>query len=890
MSAVPERLAAALSGSYRLERELGAGGMATVYLAEDLKHRRKVAIKVLREDLAASLGSARFLREIETSAATAAQHPHILPCSIQEMPRVSSTIVMLYVEGQSLRDRINREGELPLQDAVRLLAEVADALAYAHDHGVVHRDIKPDNVMLSGRHALVADFGVAKAVSEATGRNTITTLGVAVGTPTYMSPEQAAADPHIDHRSDIYAVGVMAYELLAGRPPFTGATPQQVLAAHVTEAPDPVSKRRPGISSNLEAVVMRCLEKRPADRFQSAHELVSQLEPLGTPSVGITPTNTRPIAAIRRTTRRWPLVAAGVVVLAIGVFIWRRGGQPPTVVLGKASQITSDPGLEILPSLSPDGKFVAYAAGTSTRMRIFVRPVAGGRTIPLTDDTTGAQSKPRFSPDGASVLFLAAGGVFMAPALGGQARGLLPPTPGNPVQSAAWSSDGKQIAIARRDSLFVADLATLAVRGVATGRDLHSCDWEPHGSLVACVSGNSEFVSLGALFGNLAPSTIEIIDIGRGTSVAVTDSSYTNQSPVWVNDGKTIYFISNRDGPRDIYAVSIGSSGRTVGAPVRITTGLNAMTIGLSSNGKELTYALYAASANLWSLPIPTGPPVSATSATAVTTGSQIIEGVKVSRDDKWLVYDSNLRGTAGLYRIALSGGEVQPLSTDSVDEFQPDLSPDGTELAFHSPRNGVRQLFTMPVGGGPIQQVFATSSEQRVADWSPDGGALTYYSRATSNAFVVRRDANRRWQQPKLIATGLIWPRWSPDGKLIVGTSSPARVTAATTSGTVVVVPADSGAMRVLYAGRPGTDDPAAESPLWAPDGQLIYFKSHDAEGQAAIWSIPSSGGTPRLLVRFDDPNRPSYRTELAVDAKRFFFTFTDRQSDIWVMEIGHK
>ncbi len=292
--------------------------MATVYLAEDLKHHRKVAIKVLREDLAASLGSTRFLREIEIAAQL--QHPHILPLLDSGEANGFLFYVMPYISGQSLRERLTREGELPVHEAVRLIIEVVDALAHAHEHGVVHRDIKPDNVMLSGRHALVTDFGVAKAVSDATGRNQVTTVGVTLGTPTYMSPEQAAADPHIDHRSDIYAVGVMAYELLSGRPPFVGATPQQVLAAHVTEAPDPVTRRRPGISPALDAIIMRCLAKRPADRFQTAHELLSQLEPLATASTGSTPPATRPVAAagVRRRVSWLPVVAVVAVIVVIG--------------------------------------------------------------------------------------------------------------------------------------------------------------------------------------------------------------------------------------------------------------------------------------------------------------------------------------------------------------------------------------------------------------------------------------------------------------------------------------------------------------------------------------------------------------------------------------------
>src|SRR5213594_3895570 len=275
-----QRVAEALAGRYRVEGELGAGGMATVYLAFDVKHHRKVAVKVLRPELAAALGGDRFTREIETAAQF--QHPHILPLLDSGEAQGVLYYVMPYVEGESLRDRLARHGELPIHDAVKILIEITDALAYAHGQGVVHRDIKPDNVLLSGRHALVTDFGVAKAVSEATGRQQLTTAGVALGTPAYMAPEQAAADPHLDHRVDIYAVGVMAYELLAGRPPFTGLTPQEVLAAHVTQAPEPVERHRPALAPALSQVVMRCIAKRAADRWQTAEELLTQLEPLTT--------------------------------------------------------------------------------------------------------------------------------------------------------------------------------------------------------------------------------------------------------------------------------------------------------------------------------------------------------------------------------------------------------------------------------------------------------------------------------------------------------------------------------------------------------------------------------------------------------------------------------
>ena len=310
-----ERLKAALAGSYAVEREVGAGGMATVYLAEDLKHHRKVAVKVLRPELASTIGSDRFFREIELAARLT--HPHILPLHDSGEADGFLYYVMPYIEGESLRARLDREGELPVADAARILREVVDALAAAHEAGVVHRDIKPDNVLLSGNHAVVTDFGVAKAISEATGRQQITTAGVALGTPAYMAPEQAAASPHIDHRADIYAVGAMAYELLTGRPPFIGPTPQAVLAAHVTEVPEDVSGHRASIPAALAEVIMKCLEKKPADRWQSSKELLAELEVIATPSGGITPTATRPVAAVPRR-RTWGVALATVGVVAIG--------------------------------------------------------------------------------------------------------------------------------------------------------------------------------------------------------------------------------------------------------------------------------------------------------------------------------------------------------------------------------------------------------------------------------------------------------------------------------------------------------------------------------------------------------------------------------------------
>ena len=346
MPAIPEGLVSALADHYRLERELGAGGMATVYLAEDLKHHRQVAIKVLRPDLAASLGAERFLREV--SIAARLSHPHILGLHDSGEANGYLYYVMPYVEGISLRQKLAREGELPIPEAVRILRDVVDAMAYAHAQGVVHRDIKPENVMLTGRHALVMDFGVAKAVAE--GRSpegdgprdpatALTSAGVALGTPAYMAPEQAVGEGHLDARADLYAWGVVAYELLAGQPPFVRATPQNTLVAQVTATPEPVTHHRANVPGALARLVMQCLEKKAADRPQSAEHLLQALDQVLTPSGGLTPTDTRPYqtAGMRRARRRqWMLGAAAVTGLAvIGLLAWR-GWQ------GRAAPVVAD--------------------------------------------------------------------------------------------------------------------------------------------------------------------------------------------------------------------------------------------------------------------------------------------------------------------------------------------------------------------------------------------------------------------------------------------------------------------------------------------------------------------------------------------------------------------
>ena len=341
MTDLRDQLQAALGSAYKIDRELGGGGMSRVFLAEETALGRKVVVKVLPPEMAAGVNIERFQREIQLAASL--QHPHVVPLYAAGQAGDLFYYTMPLVEGESLRAKLAREGQLPVEQVVRILRDVTDALAYAHAHGVVHRDIKPDNVLVSNEHAVVTDFGVAKAVSAASGSSTLTSLGVALGTPAYMAPEQAAADPHVDHRADLYATGVMGYEMLTGRLPFNAPTPQAMLAAHVTQSIEPPVKYRAAIPAGLNALVMRCLEKMPADRVQRAEELRAQLQGMSTPSGGMPPTGTTPVissgteTAIRRgnPVRVTALFGvAAVAVLAVVYFLMQQLGLPTWVFAG----------------------------------------------------------------------------------------------------------------------------------------------------------------------------------------------------------------------------------------------------------------------------------------------------------------------------------------------------------------------------------------------------------------------------------------------------------------------------------------------------------------------------------------------------------------------------
>jgi Tol biopolymer transport system component len=869
VSDVVERLSAALADRYRIERELGAGGMATVYLARDVKHERQVALKVLRPELAAAMGADRFLREITTTASL--RHPHILPLYDSGEAAGALFYVMPFVEGESLRARLARERQIPLDDTIRIACEVADALSYAHAHGVIHRDIKPENILLESGHALVADFGIALAVETAAG-NRMTQTGISIGTPQYMSPEQATAERTIDARSDIYALGAVTYEMLTGEPPFQGATAQAVIAKALTGRPTAPSTVRDTVPPALDAAVFKALAKLPADRFPTATAFAAAIGASeSTPVPAAPPRRRRPAPAL--------LIGAGILAVA-GAFLLGRGlrggAENPLGNFGQATQVTWEAGLEITPAISPDGKLVAYAAGDGARFKIFVRPIAGGRAVRLTDDSLAVETAPQWSHDGSRILFLDNGQVFSAPAGGGPARQEVPPRGGD-VESAAWSPDESQIAYVIADSVLIQN-ASGTSRVVATTAVPSLCVWGSQ-DLIACTAGNWAYLKPGMVFGNLASSWISVIDPATGRVTGVTDSIASNVAPCWMPDGRTLLYVSNRLGPPDIYAIRLTPQGKATGLPLRLTVGLDVNSFSLSADGSRLAYSVMHTTSNIWAQPWHNGVPSAADRPTEVTFGEQTIEGFSLSRDGHWLYYDSDASGNPDIYRVPLPVGEPERLTSTRSPEFGPAPSPDGRAVAFHSWRTGSRDIFVMPLDGGPLIQVTRSPEQEQYVSWSPDGRSLAFASQSEPfGVFVAHRGDDGAWRTRKLVDVGH-WVAWSPDGRRL-------SFVTVLSGGGLRVVPVDGGTPRAVYDETvPGA--PLAEASQWSDDGGTIYFRSHDPDGEGVIWSVPSAGGVPHRLLTLGYGRLRSDRYGFRIADGRLYFTLFDRQSNVWVMDL---
>lgn len=859
-----------LQDRYLIERELGSGGMATVFLARDLRHNRSVAIKVLRDELTASLGKERFLREI--SIAAALTHPHILPLHDSGEAGGLLYYVMPYVEGRSLRERLEDEGELPIGDAARLLRDIADALAEAHRHGVVHRDLKPENVMLRGRHAVVTDFGVAKALSEATGRQVVTTIGVAIGTPTYMSPEQAVADAHLDHRSDIYSFGVLAYEVLTGQPPFAQLTPAEVMAAHVTRPPAPILERRPSLPEPVAAAVMRCLEKRPADRWQHADELVTVFEEYAATSGGRTPTATVPLPAATAPSRRRRrvFVSAGLgAIIAASAALYALTTTAAMPEVENQSAVTSGPELEVEPELSTDGRLIAFVQGPLDSARVMVRQVDGGQAVALTGGGEGAERYPQWMRDGSRVAFLRAGAVWSAPALGGSPSVLIPAGDA-PIAEFAVSPATDRIALLRGGEIIVRAL-TGASDSVTLDKGVEFMPrWSPDGRRLAFVSGNSQYSRGVVSFGNLGPSAIWIWDLESNDAWPITDSSATNASPAWTANGRRMLFVSNRGGRRDVYAVDVPRAPAPVREPSRLTTGALPHSISLSADNARLVYSAFNPTGTVFRVRHSQPGVRTLRDAEQLTWESASIEAMHVSADERWLYYDAAREGRADVYRLQIGTREPIRLTDHPADDFMPHPSPDGRQLVFQSIRAGTRDVFLMNAEGGEPTVLAGTELQENYPRWSPTGRAVAF--NCAGICVVTRTETG--WSAPRKVHTAGSYPAWATDERSLVATAGRAAIR----------VDLSSGSVDTLYATVPGSGTTLLRVDV-LPDGRHFILKLRNGRRTDFV-ARPFSGGRERVVLTLS-ADEPSFRSDFGVGRDYLYFTIDRRESDIWQLSL---
>ncbi len=806
------RLRAALEGRYRIERELGEGGMAVVYLAHDLKHDRDVAIKLLKPELAAAVGDERFLREIRTLATLS--HPHILPLHDSGAAAGLLYYVMPFIDGESLQDRLDREHQLPLDEALRLTTEVAEALALAHERGVVHRDIKPANIMLSAGHALVTDFGVAAAV-DAAGGEKLTRTGIVVGTPAYMSPEQSAGETAIDGRSDVYSLGCVLYEMLAGAPPFAGSTPQALLARHAMDPVPSIRTVRSTVPSGTERVILKAMAKVPADRFTSAAQFAAALktsETLAAASVGR-----------RRTSARFAAVGgvAAVAFVAVYALSHSSGPDPPEhFVPGVRRPLTSYQGWEMGPSWSPDGSTIAYSHIVNASGEIALLSLGAAEPLILTHHPAD-NVNPRWSPDGSRIAFVSDRGrgsdIYLIPATGGPERKLVETH--IPILERAqdwffalgatpWSPDGTELVFSRiadngEISLWKVDLETLSETRLTVppsgGADL-SAAWSHDGERIVFSRRDATGFSLWQV-----PS-------GGRDPEPVLDDKQLDMMPAWSPDDLRIAFVSTRSGAINLWEMVVET-----GSMSQVTSGIGNDAQPVYAPDGSIAYANWGHEIDLYQMD-PDAPEREHQKLTSVT-GSNF--GGRISPDGTQILYFSDRGGLFSLWRIDRATGQHQRLKDTPSNDKLADWSPDGREVVFVSNRNGAVGLWIMDVETGaerPLtDQVLPMTMHPAEAGgprWSPDGERIGYLAPTEGGnaVWTIRPDGSRA---EALTTPGALGFSWYEDGHRIVYT----RLTVSGRSAVELrALHLDTGEDRLLISG------PIAEVEA-SPTGRRLSF-----------------------------------------------------------------
>ena len=813
-------LTASLADRYRIERELGIGGMATVYLAEDLKHDRRVAIKVLKPELAAVLGADRFVVEIKTTAAL--QHPHILPLFDSGTADGFLFYVMPYIQGETIREKLTRETQFGVDDAVRVAREVADALDYAHRHGVIHRDIKPENILLHDGRAMVMDFGIALAVSAAAGGR-MTETGLSLGTPHYMSPEQATAEKEITPRSDIYSLASVLYEMLAGQPPHLGGAAQQVIMKIITEPALPVTAHRRNVPGNVVAALGKALEKLPADRFETAKAFGDALANAAFTTTGMAATTAARSQGVSRSA-----FTAACVVAAIGVattvWAWRGRSAPTTAVVPLTlDKPNGNPDL-LRFAVSPDGTRFAFSVDDGIVIR-----EAGQREYRLLSGTQHGEA-PSFSPDGEWIVFQARGHLRKVAVRGGSA---VPVVSGDSVLSGAvhWGPDGAIVFEARGGLYLIPPGSTV-----------------PHQLRHALAAGSPSFTpdGRGVLYLYIQQgSRLMYYDLAKDTTYALLDESAGAQL---LPNGTLLYALSSGG----VFAVRFDQSRHVVsGTPEPVIGDIqpnaNASPFVVTASGTLVYRAGVDPAARLLvrepggrldTLPIA---PRQFAYARYSPDGRMLAVTVGSARaaDRYTSIYDFAL---GSLTQFTVDGGAHAPV-----------WSPDGNRLAFtaEGPNTDAEDLFVQPLDkSAPPMQVVRLPTDQHASSWPVDT-MLVFSSQSAPLTLGSRTNTMGRGMTPNVSITNPSAPgksrpylqaEWtqvevavSPDGKWAAFTS--------TESGTDEVMvrrfpAADAGGQWKLSSG-------GGRRARWSGDGRTIYYQALDGKTVKAVHVTTGNGFT---------------------------------------------
>jgi Tol biopolymer transport system component len=877
VTSVADRLSAALAGRYRIERELGAGGMATVYLADDLKHDRKVAIKVLKPELAAVLGAERFVVEIKTTAAMS--HPHILPLFDSGTVDGFLFYVMPYIQGETIREKLNRESQFGVDEAVRVAREVADALDYAHRSGVIHRDIKPENILLHDGRAMVMDFGIALAVSAAAGGR-MTETGLSLGTPHYMSPEQATADKEITRRSDVYSLASVLYEMLAGEPPHTGGTAQQVIMKIIAEPCQPVRQLRKNVPANVDAAVGKALEKLPADRFESAKEFADALANsayITSRRAAATAERLASPASWSSATKALAAVAAALAV-ALGVAL----AKGSSTAAGDAGVIqfalTSDVNLRIDAgstrpfAISPDGRMVVFRANLdSITPRLWIRTL--GDPHPRAIEGTEGGVNATFSPSGEWIAFTLQNiSIMKVRAAGGP---VLPVARvASRTAALAWGED---------DHIYAEMLGnTEGIHRVsASGGQLQLV--VPIDTASGEVSQRRPFLIPGTetiAYASASPGGAEpLIALFRQSDGKRARLELPGIGVLGYFDGRLVY--SRADGT--LMAAEVDVRGmRATGAPVPLEPRVVASTVGTSVILSPQGTLVYAASfgGSTFSLALVD------TSGSLRLLGERMPPGgMTFSPDGRRILTGSSSDAiAAGAGATAAQEVRVLDLASKVVTRVRVSGNPlyatwnaDGTRLLSPRSANGTIEVMSIPLDGGPATRLVSfRAAGGGAAELLPGGRSFIFGATLDQGGAAVLRvwiDGSGKVDTLVTEARDRVRafrPRPSPNGRAVAFIER--------NSGDVYVQSLSGGGALQVSEAPARVLRPVA----WSPDSRRLYYDGANGLNIVEIETSP----TLRIVGRRAKSGFPiGMAYDLSPDGKSFITFDPGRQGlDVWV------